>query len=129
MFRKNKVNKKRKLVTFQKYKSKKRAAYSIHHFWKQDLSVNNSLFNFADDLNVYENPNVSKYSTFKLIADNFSSFDNNFFRLNGTEQPFISKSSNSDSTSISTSVNKCFPPNFTVSSSKIKYCLANSTGV
>ena len=45
---KNKVNKKRKLVTSQKCKkrSTKRATYSTHHFWKQDLNV---LPNFADD--------------------------------------------------------------------------------
>ena len=49
--------------------------------------------------------------------------------MNGSEQPFISKSSNSDSISISTSINKSIPQNFTVSSSKIKYCLASSTGV
>ena len=98
---KNKVNKKRKLVTSQKCKgSKKRATYSIHTFWKQDLSANNSLPNFADDLNVHENPNISKSSTFNIIADNLSSLDNNFQKLNGTEQPFISKSSNSDSISI-----------------------------
>ena len=70
------------------------------------LSANNSLSNFADDLNVHENPNVSKSSTFNIIANSFSYLDNNFQKLNGTEQPFISKSSNSDSISISTSVNK-----------------------
>ena len=45
---KNKVNKKRKLVASQKCKkgSTKRATYSTHHFWKQDLNV---LPNFADD--------------------------------------------------------------------------------
>ena len=55
----NKVNKKRKLVTSQKCKrgSTKNATYSIHHFWKQDLNV---LSNFADDLNVNESPSVSK---------------------------------------------------------------------
>ena len=68
-----KVNKKRKLVTSQKCKrSKKRATYSIHNFWKQDLSANNSLSNFADDLNVHENPNVSKSSAINIIADNKS---------------------------------------------------------
>ena len=127
---KNKVNKKRKLVTSQKCKeSKKPATYSIHHFWKQDLSANNSLPNFADDLNVHKSPSVSKSSTFNIIADSFSSLDNNFVKLNSSEQPFISKSSNSDSISISTSVNKFIPQNVTVSSSKIKYCLANSIGV
>ena len=49
--------------------------------------------------------------------------------MNGSEQSFISKSSNSDSISISTSVNKSICENFTVSNSKIKYCLASSTGV
>ena len=44
-----------KFVTSQKCKeSKKRATYSIHYFWKQDLSENNSLPNFADDLNVHK---------------------------------------------------------------------------
>ena len=76
-----------------------------------------------------KNSNVSKSLTFNIIADHFSSLDNYFQKLNGTEQPFISKSSNSDSISISTSVNKSYPPNFTVSSSKIKYCVASSTGV
>ena len=125
---KNEVNKKRKLVTSQKCKkrSTKHATYSIHHFWKQDLNV---LPNSADDLNVHKSPSVSKSSTFDIIADNFSSFDNNFLKLNSSEQPFISKSSNSDSISISTSFNKSIPQNFTVSSSKIKCCLASSTGV
>ena len=51
---------KRKLVTLQKCKgSKKHATYSLHHFWKQDLSANNSLPNFTDYLNLHENPNVS----------------------------------------------------------------------
>ena len=49
--------------------------------------------------------------------------------MNSSEQPFISKSSNSDSISMSTSFNKSIPQNFTVSSSKIKCCLASSTGV
>ena len=126
----NKVNKKRKLVTSQKCKeSKRQATYSIHHFWKQDLFTNNSLPNFAGDLNIHKNPIVSKSSAFNIIADSFSSLHNNFLKLNGSEQPFICKSSNSDSVSISTSVNKSIPQNFTVSSSKIKYCLVNSTGV
>ena len=43
-------------------------------------------------------------------------------------QSFISKSSNSDSISNSTSFNKSIPKDFTVSS-EIKYCLASSTGV
>ena len=48
---KNKVNKTRTLVTSEKcQESKKRATYSIHHFWKQDLSVNNALSNFTNDL-------------------------------------------------------------------------------
>ena len=49
--------------------------------------------------------------------------------MNSSEQPFISTSSNSDAISISTSFNKSIPQNFTVSSSKIKCCLASSTGV
>ena len=62
---KNKVNKKRKLVTSQKCKgSKKRATYSIHHFWKQDFPTNNVLPTFVDDLNVLKSPSVSKSSTF-----------------------------------------------------------------
>ena len=102
------------MVTSQKCKeSKKRATYSIHHFWKQDVSANNSLPNFADDLNVHKSASVSKSSTFNIIADNFSSLDNNFLKLNGSEQPFISKSSNSDSISISTSVSKSVPHNIT----------------
>ena len=40
-----------------------------------------------------------------------------------------SKVKYSDSISISTSANKSIPQNFTVSSSKLKYCLAGSTGV
>ena len=129
---KNKVNKKRKLVTSQKCKeSAKRATYSIHHFWKQDLSANNSLPNFADDLNVHKSASVNKSSTFN-IADSFSSLDNNFLKFNSSEQPFISNLLfyfNSESISISTSVNKSISPNFTVSSSKTEYCLARSTGV
>ena len=82
--------------------------------------------NFADDLNVHENPNISKSSTSNIIADTFCSLDNNFLKLNGTEQPFISKSPSSDCISVSTSVNNYFPPNFTVSCSKIKYYLASS---
>ena len=131
---KNKIRK-RKLVTSQKCKeSKKHATYSIHHFWKQDLSGNNHLLNFADDLNIYKYPSVSKSSTINIIADNFSSLDNNFLRLNNSEQPFISKSTNSGSMSSSVSMsiqflsfNKSIPQNFTVSSSKIKCCLGNST--
>ena len=98
----------------------------MHHFWKQDINV---LPNFADDVNEYKSSRVSKSPTFDIIADNFSSLDNNFLKLNSSEQPFISKSSNSDSISISTSFNKSIPQNFTVSSSKIKCCLASSTGV
>ena len=124
--KKNKVNKKRKLVTSQKCKeSKKRATYSIYHFWKQDLSAKNSLPNFADDLNVHKSPSISKSSAFNIIADNLSSLDNNFQKLNSSEPPLISKSSHCDSISISTSLNKSIPQNFTVSSGKIKYCLAN----
>ena len=106
----NKVNKKRKLVTSQKWKeSKKCATYSKHPFWKQELSANNSLPNFADDLNVHKSPSVSQSSTFNMTADNFSSLDNNFLKLNCSEQPFISKSPNSDSISNSTSFNKSIP--------------------
>ena len=87
------------MVTSKKCKeSKKRATYSIHHFWKQDLSAKNSLPNFAD-LNVHKSASVSKSSAFN-IADNFSSLDNNFLKFNSSEQPFISKSSNSESISI-----------------------------
>ena len=120
------------MVTSQKCKeSKKCATYSIHHFRKQDLSANNSLPSFADDLNVHKKPNLSKSSTFNITADNFSSLDNNFLKLNDSEQPFICKSSNSDSVSdsVSPSVNKSIPQNFSVSSNEIKYCLASSTGV
>ena len=85
--------------------------------------------NFAGDLNVHKSPGVSKSSPYNIIADKFSSLDNNFLKLNSSEQPFISKSSDSDSFFISTSVNKSIPYNFTVSSSKIKYCLAISTEV
>ena len=49
--------------------------------------------------------------------------------MNSSEQAFISEPSNSDSISISTSANKSIPQNFTVYSSKIKCCLAGSTGV
>ena len=125
---KNKVNKKRKLVTSQKCKkgSTKHATYSIHHFWKQYVSF---LRNSAVDLNVHKSPSVSKSSTFGITVDNFSSFDNISLKLNSSEQLFISKSSNSESISISTSFNKSIPQNFTVSSSKIKCSLASSTGV
>ena len=80
----NKVNKKCKLVTSLKYKkgSTKHATYPIHYFWKQDLNV---LPNFANDLNVHKSPIVSKSSTFDMIADNFSSFDNNFLELKSSE--------------------------------------------
>ena len=100
----------------------------MHHFQKQDLSANSSLPNFADDLNAYKNPNVSTSSTFNILAYNFCCLDNNFLNLNGSEQPFISKSSNADSISISY-VNKSIPQNLTFSGSKIKYCLASSTEV
>ena len=83
---------------------------------------------FPDDLNLDKNPDVSKFSTFHIIVDNFSSLDNNFLKSNGSEQPFISKTSNSY-ISISTSVNKSIPKSFTVSSSKNRCCLASSTGV
>ena len=80
----NKVNKNCKLVTSQKYKkgSTKHATYSTHHFWKQDLNV---LPNFANDLDVHKSPIVSKSSTFDIIVDNFSSFDNNFLELKSSE--------------------------------------------
>ena len=114
------------MVTSHKYKeSKKRASYSMHHFWKQDLSASNPLSNFAADLNVHKNPIVSKYWTLNIIADHFSSPDNNFLKFSGSEQSFISKSSNSGSSSIATSANNSIPQNFTVSSSKIKYCLTS----
>ena len=76
------------MVTSQKCKkgSIKHATYSIHHFWKQYLNV---LSNSADELNVHKSPSVSKSSTFDIIADNFSSFDNNFLKLNSSEQPFL----------------------------------------
>ena len=119
---KNKLNKKRKLVTLQKCKeSKKRANYSIHTFWKQDLSGDNYLPNFSDDLNVHKNSNISKFSTVNITADNFFSLDNNFLKLNGSEPPLISKSSNSDSISVSTSINKAIPKDFTVSRNKILF--------
>ena len=114
--KKNKVNKKRKLEASQKCKeSKRQATYSIHHFWKQDLSTNNSLPNFSDDLNVHRNPSVSKSSTLNIIADNFSSHDNNVLKLNDSEQHFISKSYSSDCISNSKFVNKSIPQNFNFS--------------
>ena len=109
-------------------KSKKCRSYSIHNFWRQDLSANNTLSNFADDLNIHKSPSVSKSSTFNIIPDNFFSFDNNL-KVNSSEQVFISKSSNFDSISISPSVNRSIPQKFTVSSSKIKYSLASSSEV
>ena len=109
-------------------RSKNRATYSINHFWKQDLSASNFLPNFADDLNVHKSPSVSKSWIFDVIADNFSSLDNNFLMLNTSEQPFISKSYNDDFISISTSANKSILESFIVSSSKIKFCLESSIG-
>ena len=98
-----KVTRKSKLVTSQKWKeSKKYTNDFINHFWKQDLSANNYLSNFADDLNVHKNSNVSKSSFVNIIADKLSSFDNNFLKLNGSKKRFIFKSSNSDFISIST---------------------------
>ena len=127
---KNKANEKRKLVTSQKCKgSKKRAIYFMHHLWKQDLSVKNYLSNFPDHLNVHGNPNISKSSTFNLTADNFSSLDDITQNLHRAEQPFIFNSSISDSIPISKSANISFPENFTVSSSKVKHCLAGSNGI
>ena len=77
-------------MTLQKCKeSKKRATYSKHHFRKQDLSANNYLPNFADDLNVHKSHSVSNSSTFNIIADNFSSLDNNFLKLKSSEQFLI----------------------------------------
>ena len=70
--------------------------------------------NFADDLNVYKSPNVSQSSTFKVIADNFYSLESYFLKLNGSEQPVISKSFKSGSISISASVNKCVSQNFVI---------------
>ena len=58
-----------------------------------------------------------------------SSLDNKFLKLNGSEQPVISKSSNSDSVSISASVNKSIQKDFPVSTSNIKYCFGSLTGV
>ena len=109
-------------------KSKKCRSYSIHNFWRQDLSANNTLSNFSDDLNIHKSPSVSKSSTFNIIPDNFFSFDNNL-KVNSSEQVFISKSSNFDSISISPSVNRSIPQKFTISSSKIKYSLASSSEV
>ena len=77
--------------------------------------IKNKLTNVV---NVYKSPSESKFSTFNVVADNFSSFDDNFLKLNSSEQPFISKFSSSDGISISTSVNKSITQNFTVSSSK-----------
>ena len=112
------------MVTSQKCKeSRTLATYSIHHFWKQDLSAK-YFPSFADDLNVHENPNVSKFSTFNIIADNFFFLGNNFLKLSSSERLFLNLP-----IPITTSVNKPLPQNFTVSSSKIKYCLASSTGV
>ena len=46
----NKVKTKCNLVTSQKCKeNKKRSTCYVHRFWKQDLSANNFLPNFADD--------------------------------------------------------------------------------
>ena len=45
--------------------------------------------NFIDDLHVYKNPNVSKSSTFNIVVDNLSSLDNNFLKVNGSEQSFF----------------------------------------
>ena len=105
------------MVTSQKFKgSKKYATYSIHHFWKNELPANNPLPNLYG---------VSKSSTFNIITNKFSSLDNNPPELSSSEQPFICKSSNSYSIFISAYVNKSIPQNFTVSSIKIKCCLAS----
>ena len=114
------------MVTSQKFKgSKKSATYSIHHFLKKELPANNPLANFPDDLNAHKSHGVSKSSTFNIITNKFSSLDNNPPELSTSEQPFICKSSNSYSVFISAYVNKSIPQNFTVSSIKIKCCLAS----
>ena len=78
------------MVTSQKFKeTRKGGTHSMHHFWKEDLSANNSLPNFADDLNIHKSPSVSKSSTSNIIANNLSSLDKNFLKLNSSEQPFI----------------------------------------
>ena len=102
--------KKRELLTSQKYKeSKKRANYSIHCFWKQGLSANNSLFNYVDNLNVRKNPSVNEYSPGNIIADIFPSLEKNSQKMNGSEQSFISKSQHlSINLSQKTFVSKCF---------------------
>ena len=88
---KNKANEKRKFVTSQKCKrSKNRTIYFMPHLWKQDLSVKMYLSNFPDHLNLHENPNISKSSTFNLTADNFSSLDNITQNLHRTEQRLFS---------------------------------------
>ena len=97
----------------------------MHHFWKKDLSANNFLPNFVD-LNVHKSPSVSKSSTFNIIADNFSSLDNNFLTAL-SNLLFLNLPILIHFISISTSVNKSIPRNVTVSSRKIKYCLASST--
>ena len=67
------------MVTSRKCKrSKARATYSIHRFWKQYLSSNNALPNFADDLCVHKRSSVSEFSTFNIIVDNFFSLDTYF---------------------------------------------------
>ena len=67
------------MVTSRKCKrSKTRATYSIHRFWKQYLSSNNALPNFADDLCVHKRSSVSEFSTFNIIVDNFFSLDTYF---------------------------------------------------
>ena len=67
------------MVTSRKCKrSKTRATYSIHRFWKQYLSSNNALPNFADDLSVHKRSSVSEFSTFNIIVDNFFSLDTYF---------------------------------------------------
>ena len=59
------------MIIWQKCKeSKKRATYTIQNFGKQDLYSNNSLLNFADDLNafLYTFVYVSKSPTFNIIC-------------------------------------------------------------
>ena len=59
------------MATLQKcMECEKGATYSMHQFCKQDLSANNYLPNFANDLNIHENPNLSKSSTSNRMALN-----------------------------------------------------------
>ena len=113
--------------------SKKPTTYSIHQFWKQDLPVNKALPNFSDDLNVNKSPSVSKSSTFNIIADNFSSHDNNFLKLTALSNAlFLNLPILILFLSQHLSLNIffwIFTIPSTVPSSKIKCCLTSSTGV